>query len=92
MLLAVLSSLCFSTVLGGHLQVHDHTFTPDYVLRITREPHSIGCNTTRDTYLANGTTPGPALHIETDKITWIRVYNDVSDANVTMVGPAKLVA
>jgi L-ascorbate oxidase len=82
--------LCISSAVGDSLHHHDGTFTPDHVLRITREPYRIGCDAIRETYLVNGTTPGPLLHLKTGRISWIRVYNDVPDTNLTMVSPPKV--
>lgn len=67
-----------------HLQCHDSSFVPDHVLRLTYEDVSIGCQT-RPSVLVNGSLPGPELRLLPGKTTWIRVYNDMSDYNATMV-------
>jgi hypothetical protein len=66
------------------LQTHDGSFIPDHVLRVTRQTISIG-GIQRYTTLVNGTVPGPTLSLAEDKVVWIRVYNDMSGANLTMV-------
>lgn len=68
----------------GHLVRHDTTFVPDYTLRVTAQDYSQAC-LERYSVLVNGSSPGPELRLQEDKVTWIRVYNDMEDANVTMV-------
>ncbi|KAI1307454.1 Cupredoxin [Xylaria venustula] len=76
-----------STLAGGisamRAHVHDASFIPDVVLSVTRETISVG-GIERYSTLVNGTTPGPELRIPENEVVWIRVYNDVDDANVTM--------
>lgn len=75
----------FSPARGsGGPRIHDLTFTPDRVLRVTRREIGIG-GIRRYTTLINDTLPGPELHIPEDQVVWIRVYNDMTDANLTMV-------
>lgn len=62
---------------------HDSSFVPDYVLHITYETVSIGCQT-RPSALINGSLPGPELRIPPGKTSWIRVYNEMTDKNATM--------
>lgn len=69
----------------GPPRVHDDTFTPTHVLRISRKQFCVG-GIIRYTTLVNDTLPGPELHIAEGKVVWIRVYNDMLDANLTMVG------
>ena len=33
----------------------------------------------------NGTSPGPVLQLEEGKTTWVRVYNEIPDKNLTVV-------
>ncbi|KAL7947719.1 multicopper oxidase [Trichoderma barbatum] len=80
--------LFFVSLLGparasGTSRIHDHSFTPDRILRITRRDIGIG-GIRRYTTLVNNTLPGPELHIPEDQVVWIRVYNDMTDANLTM--------
>ncbi|KAK8245174.1 Cupredoxin [Phyllosticta capitalensis] len=66
-----------------HIVVHDDSFVPDAVLRITEEDYSIGC-ITRHSVVANGSVPGPAIRLQSGSVVWIRVYNDMLDKNLTM--------
>ncbi|KAL7916205.1 multicopper oxidase [Trichoderma velutinum] len=68
---------------AGSPRVHDQTFTPDRVLRVSVREIGIG-GIKRYTTLINGSLPGPELHIPEDRVVWIRVYNDMRDANLTM--------
>lgn len=63
--------------------VHDSSFTPDYVLRVTLQNTTLNCESRQST-LVNETVPGPTLRIPEGKTTWIRVYNDMKDLNTTM--------
>jgi FtsP/CotA-like multicopper oxidase with cupredoxin domain len=69
----------------GHPRCHDHSFIPDHVLRITYETISIGCQT-RPSVVINGSLPGPELRLRPGKTSWIRVYNDMTEFNATIVG------
>lgn len=64
--------------------VHDHTFTPHIILRATAQSVSQAC-INRVSVLVNGTSPGPEIRLKEGKTTWIRVYNDMDDRNLTMV-------
>lgn len=64
---------------------HDASFVPDAILRVTHENSVISCYPEKMTFLVNGTAPGPELRIPAGKTTWIRVYNDMHDHNLTMV-------
>lgn len=63
---------------------HDATFTPDHILRVTNENIDIACDQ-HLSVVVNGSTPGPALRLAPGTASWIRVYNDVEDQNLTMV-------
>ncbi|KAL7938249.1 multicopper oxidase [Trichoderma chlorosporum] len=81
-------ALFFISMLGpasaaGSLRVHDDTFIPDRVLRVTRREIGVG-GIRRYTTLVNNTLPGPELRIPENEVVWIRVYNDMTDANLTM--------
>ncbi|EHK22485.1 uncharacterized protein TRIVIDRAFT_29729 [Trichoderma virens Gv29-8] len=78
-----ITSLLVTAAAASDTRVHDDSFIPDEVLRVTRQYVGIG-GIVRYTTLVNGTTPGPELHIPEDKVVWIRVYNDIPDANLTM--------
>jgi hypothetical protein len=68
----------------GHLDRHDESFQPDYILRVTAQNYSQACMD-RYSVLVNGSSPGPELRLQEGKVSWIRVYNDMDDSNVTMV-------
>ncbi|KAK4449629.1 putative L-ascorbate oxidase [Podospora aff. communis PSN243] len=72
-----------STALATGAAVHDSSFTPDHVLRVTNQEISVGCET-RTSAVVNGSSPGPPLNILPGGVTWIRVYNDMADENLTM--------
>lgn len=63
---------------------HDESFYPDYILRITARNISVDCQS-HISVIVNGSSPGPPLYLKEDQTTWVRVYNDMSDQNLTMV-------
>ena len=65
--------------------LHDSSFTPDFVLRITEQPFTQSCITKKDVILVNGTSPGPEIRLTEGGIYWIRVFNDMDNKNLTMV-------
>ncbi|KAM7186812.1 putative L-ascorbate oxidase [Naviculisporaceae sp. PSN 640] len=83
----ILSTLVLGGWLSGatlaDLVTHDESFSPDHILRVTIGEITSGCQTRKDV-IVNGTSPGPALHILPGASTWVRVYNDMSDQNLTM--------
>ncbi|KAL4950911.1 Cupredoxin [Aspergillus filifer] len=68
---------------GANLVRHDSSFQPDYILRVTAANYSETC-TERYSVLINGSSPGPELRLREGEINWIRVYNDMTDANTTI--------
>lgn len=82
--LLALLALLTSVVSGFRLVKHDESFIPDIVLRISLDTIQLDCQS-RLSVLVNGTYPGPPIYLEPDVTTWIRVYNDVSDDNATIV-------
>jgi L-ascorbate oxidase len=68
---------------------HDTTFTPDHILRVTNENIDIACDQ-HLSVVVNGSTPGPIIRLAPGTASWIRVYNDVEDQNLTMVSPPSL--
>lgn len=64
---------------------HNETFVPDAVLRVSTSNISQSCYPSKSTVLVNGTSPGPELRIKEGITYWIRVYNDMTDKNLTMV-------
>ncbi|KOC11253.1 putative laccase [Aspergillus flavus AF70] len=71
------------TATQGHLVLHDDSFQPDHILRVTAQDVNQACMD-RYSVLINGSLPGPQLNIQEGKVNWIRVYNDMEDLNVTM--------
>ncbi|KAK9241639.1 multicopper oxidase-domain-containing protein [Lipomyces tetrasporus] len=65
------------------LHCHDELFIPDAILRVTAMNISKAC-LERYSVVINGSSPGPELRLRGDKTTWIRVYNDMDDKNLTM--------
>ncbi|TVY45554.1 Multicopper oxidase [Lachnellula subtilissima] len=63
---------------------HNETFVPDAVLRVSTSNVSQSCYPSKSTVLVNGTSPGPELRIKEGITYWIRVYNDMTDKNLTM--------
>ncbi|KAB8337293.1 hypothetical protein FH972_021594 [Carpinus fangiana] len=63
--------------------IHDDSFQPNVVLRISSINVSIAC-TTRLSTVVNDTSPGPAVVIPAGQTTWIRVFNDQTDQNATV--------
>jgi len=66
--------------------VHDASFIPDAVLHITTGERKQSCVPVKEIVLVNGLSPGPELRFTEGKTVWIRVYNDIHDQNITMVG------
>jgi hypothetical protein len=71
-------------VLGLVTAARGQNFEPDQILRVTAENYNQAC-TDRFSVLVNGASPGPELRLQEDETTWIRVYNDMENENVTMV-------
>jgi len=65
--------------------IHDDSFTPHIVLRVTEQPFTQSCITKPDVILVNGTSPGPEIRLVEGNTYWIRVYNDMDHQNLTMV-------
>ena len=79
--------LLFPIILPHHhvtAIVHDDSFSPDAILRVTAQNFSLG-GIQRLTSLVNGSIPGPELRVPENETAWIRVYNDMNDQNLTMV-------
>lgn len=64
--------------------IHDGSFSPDAILRVTVQNINLG-GIQRLTTLVNGSIPGPELRVPENEIAWIRVYNDMKGQNLTMV-------
>ncbi|KAJ5575426.1 hypothetical protein N7450_009325 [Penicillium hetheringtonii] len=63
--------------------VHDDSFQPDHILRVTARDYDEAC-TSRYSVLVNGSSPGPELRLKEGQVNWIRVYNDMKDENTTI--------
>lgn len=86
-LLPAYTLVCLSSIFAvvlGELALHDANFQPDVILRVTAQNISQACNT-RYSAVVNGTSPGPTITLQAGRPAWIRVYNDMPDANLTMV-------
>jgi hypothetical protein len=73
-----------SATVSAETEVHDDHFQPDHVLRVAIAQVPSACEMRQDV-VVNGTSPGPAIHLLPGARTWIRVYNDMPDQNLTMV-------
>lgn len=65
--------------------LHDTSFTPNFILRVTEAPYTLSCMTKKNVILVNGTSPGPEIRLTEGDIYWIRVFNDMDNNNLTMV-------
>ncbi|KAF1991894.1 multicopper oxidase [Aulographum hederae CBS 113979] len=66
------------------LATHDNaSFTPNEVLRVSAKNITAFCQE-RWSVVVNGTLPGPEIRIPEGKTTWVRVYNDMPDHNLTI--------
>ncbi|PFH61132.1 hypothetical protein XA68_18139 [Ophiocordyceps unilateralis] len=86
MLLPLLFSLFAAGGAASSATLHEHrhgSFFPDEVLRVKRGSINSG-GIHQLSALANGSMPGPTIRIPEDKVVWIRVYNDMDNANLTM--------
>lgn len=83
---AVFAVSIWSASAAGRPLPGDEDFEPEYVLFATEEDISLNCETRRSVVF-NGTSPGPPLHMQEGKTTWIRVYNYIADKNTTVVCP-----
>lgn len=80
--LFVLALLAFS---NAAVVTHGDAFHPDIILRASSEVIARDCRL-RESVVINGTSPGPELRIKGGGTTWIRVYNDMPNQNLTIVG------
>jgi FtsP/CotA-like multicopper oxidase with cupredoxin domain len=69
--------------------LHDSSFSPDFILRVTEQPYNQSCISKSEVILINGTFPGPEIRLKEGDIYWIRVFNDMKDKNLTMVSEIK---
>jgi FtsP/CotA-like multicopper oxidase with cupredoxin domain len=78
-----LSLVLFSCFATAKFYKHDATFQPDIILHATAQNISIDCQS-RYSVIINGSSPGPTLYLKEGLRTWIRVYNDIKDDNLTV--------
>lgn len=69
----------------GYGVAHDSSWEPEYVLVATSQNITANCQS-RKSVVFNGTSPGPAIHMVEGQTTWVRVYNQMLDNNLTVVG------
>ena len=69
---------------NARLVRHSLSFSPTHILRATAQNISIDCES-RYSVVLNGTSPGPTIHLLENQTSWIRVYNDMTDLNLTVV-------
>lgn len=62
---------------------HDAGFQPEYILRATAQNVTFDCES-RYSVVFNGTSPGPPLYMQEGRTTWVRVYNDMTNENLTV--------
>ncbi|ETS75598.1 hypothetical protein PFICI_12542 [Pestalotiopsis fici W106-1] len=62
---------------------HDGSWEPEYVLIATSQNITVNCHS-RKSVVFNGTSPGPAIHMVEGKTTWVRVYNQIQNDNLTV--------
>lgn len=68
----------------GRAVLHDESFQPDHILRVTAQTYRQACMN-RYSVLVNGSSPGPELRLKEGQVSRIRVYNDMKDENTTIV-------
>ena len=83
---ALLPLLSAFMATASNLIVHDESFVPDAILRVTSGVRKQSCVPEKEILLVNGTSPGPELRFTEGRTVWIRVYNDVHGKNLTIVG------
>lgn len=78
------AGLLQTSTVASTVAIHDDSWQPEYILHATFETITMNCEE-RESVVFNGTTPGPPLFLKEGKTTWVRVYNDMSDLNFTVV-------
>lgn len=81
----LISLLGWLNIAAANTQCHDENFVPDAVLRVTQQNITQSCLASKSNVLINGTSPGPELRLVEGQTYWIRVYNDMTANNLTMV-------
>jgi hypothetical protein len=81
---SLLLANCLPALAFAKTVVHGENFWPDHVLRVSIAEVPSGCES-RENVVVNGTSPGPTIRLLAGVSSWIRVYNDMVDQNLTMV-------
>lgn len=68
----------------ANLVAHDSSFVPDYILRATAQNVTIACQSRYSTVL-NNSIPAPPIYLKEGQTSWVRVFNDMTDQNFTLV-------
>ena len=74
------------SLFAAELVRHDASLSVDYILRATAQNISIACEE-RHSVVINKTFPAPLIRLKENQTSWIRVYNDMTTDNLTMVCP-----
>ncbi|KEF57337.1 L-ascorbate oxidase [Exophiala aquamarina CBS 119918] len=85
MLTTTLQAVAVVLLLGCDVAAYapDPQLSPDYVLVATAADITINCQQ-RYSVIFNGTSPGPPLYLKENYTTWVRVYNDIENENLTV--------
>jgi FtsP/CotA-like multicopper oxidase with cupredoxin domain len=86
---SIFALFCLFCAICAELVTHDASFVPDIVLEARHRKLNIACET-RYSVVINGSSPGPTLHLNEGKSTWIRVYNQLENKNFTIVSLPRL--
>jgi L-ascorbate oxidase len=81
----LITLLGWNSIATANTQSHNESFVPDAVLRVTQQNITQSCLASMSNVLINGTSPGPELRLLEGQTYWIRVYNDMTANNLTMV-------
>ncbi|KAH9905689.1 L-ascorbate oxidase [Xylariomycetidae sp. FL2044] len=65
------------------VEIHNGSWQPEYVLVATEQNVTINCESRRS-IVFNSSYPAPPLYLREGKTTWIRVYNDIENLNITV--------
>jgi L-ascorbate oxidase len=76
--------VAFVSLVHAGFHRHDSSFQPDYILVSGAQNISYDCQS-RYPIVLNGSSPVPTLYMREGQTTWIRVYNNMSDQNLTVV-------
>ncbi|KAI1822467.1 L-ascorbate oxidase [Xylaria intraflava] len=83
LLFLLLQIRLFHTCLAANVAVHDASWKPEYAVYATWKEITVNCQQRRSVVF-NGTFPGPPLYFKENQTTWVRVYNQLGDQNLTI--------